>query len=183
MTMQAPASTLISTDEIREHFETDLSDDALSRVIAQMDSMIVERHGPHTGPITELVYSYENNSGMALSNSALVRISRPVASIDSLAVYESLSANAQAITLPPADYFIEARTTVRIMRRAPLRARVVYMPVDNTLARQRVLIQLCHAEARWQPVPLQGVDGAYAHYRKYQENLSQILESLREGLV
>ena len=207
MTQPPAPAPLISTDDLRLHVETGLPDAALEQVIAQMDALIVERHGPHDGPLTETVYPYSTRGtsgypgdsiGYAYGHhdyaygdagyfwadiSSHVRVNRPIASITSITAYDSYRADATATVIPADEYRVEGRLLVRLMRRYSPRVVIVYMPVDNRPARQRVLVQLVRSELRWAPVMAEGVDGASVTYRAYGLDQRAILESLRESLV
>ena len=187
------ASTLIAIDDLRYHVETGLPDTALERVVDQMDALIVERHGAHTGPLTETVYPYGYDGVMAYHHldgartvsglASHFRVARPIDTITSITAYDGYHIGATATVVPSTEYRVEGRTLVRLMQRWPPRVVVEYTPVDNTASRQRVLIQLVRAELRWAPVLAEGVDGATVSYRAYDTDQRTILESLREGLV
>ena len=190
MTMQPeqptapPASTLISTDDIKAHVESGLDDAGLERIIRQCDALIVGRHGAHAGPLTETLYAAGDGelASAFQASYARVRVSRPIASITSVSVYPTLEFNPEPAALAAADYYQEGRNAIRIRRRWPLRAQVVYEPVDNTSSRQRALIALVKAELRWEPVLAESLDGT-ASYRLYGLEQRAILDTIREGMV
>jgi len=126
---------LLTAADVRAHVETALDDVALQTIVDRVDADLVQRAGPHSGPLTETV------SGRTRS----AYVSRPIASITS--VREGATMAAETPALSPVDEYRAWPAEGRI-ERLPVGGsfaaivEVVYAPVDVTEQRKRVLLEL-----------------------------------------
>ena len=83
---------LLTSADVRAHIETDLDDTGLQTVIDRLDTELVQRAGPHAGPLVETL------AGGATS----VFLRRPIDTVTS--VREGASITPSTPTLAAADY-------------------------------------------------------------------------------
>ena len=126
---------LLTAADIRAHVETALDDVALQTVIDRVDADLVQRAGPHSGPLTETMTGRTRSA----------YVSRPIASVSS--VREGAIIAAETPMLSATDEYRLWPTEGRI-ERFPAGSsfatvvEVVYTPVDETDRRKRVLLEL-----------------------------------------
>jgi hypothetical protein len=127
---------LLTADQLREHIEVDLDDDALERILASEEQAIVQRFGAH-----------ETASETLMGRDRFVTLYRPAASITSVVEWDG----SESVTLHTSDYrfWFGGRAIERridgVNARATWAPRVVvtYVPADEAALRTRVLIDLC----------------------------------------
>ncbi len=126
---------LLTAADVRAHVETSLDDVALQRIIDRLDTDMILRAGPHSGPLTEVL------PGATPS----VYLGRPVASLTSVREGERIQLSTPALdlsldlTLWADEGRIERRPAAA--RFAPV-VEVVYDPVDDLDRRKRTLLEL-----------------------------------------
>lgn len=135
--------SLITTDELREHVETDLSDDALQRLIDANEKEIIRKFGAHA---TQIDYVEPGRSDCLF-------LSRPPSEITE--VVERWGDT--ETTLSADDYELIANWK-RLNRLStgtnPTsfwgdRVKVTYTPVDQNDERKGVLVDLCKLEIEY----------------------------------
>lgn len=137
------AASLITPAILREHVETDLSDDALQRIIDAEEAEIIRRFGENATQVEEF----------AVGGLPLLFLSRPVASITS--VVERVSDD--DTTLTTNDYHHDGRNVLRrIYTDADNpantwggRVTVTYVPRDMNAQRIKVLIDVCRLNLQY----------------------------------
>lgn len=164
---------LLTVTQILEHFETDLSNDALQRLIDSEDGEITRRFGAPTAQ-TETLRGGETH----------LFLSRLVSSITSI----SEEVNGTATTLAADDYDswwnqalerLEDGTNGRSTWGD--RVTVVYVPQDTTAQRKAALVQLVQLAVRYNGVHTESVgSGDYSatsyDYQRERERLFRKLE-------
>lgn len=136
---------LLTSANLRHHVETDLDDTALQTVIDRLEAELVQRAGPHTGPITEI------HSGRTAS----VFLRRPITSVASVREGDRIEPATPALTagsdyrLWPGEGRIErllAGAGLDLPVSNPPRfaavVEVTYTPIDDQPQRSRILLEL-----------------------------------------
>jgi hypothetical protein len=144
-------ASLLSPTQIRDHIETDLTDTALQRIIDGEEQAIVEAFGPHiTADETIQVSAMEASLGVTgeafpYGATSWIYPSRPIATITSI----TETVGSVDTILATSDYKIhDGRSIERLQTGTNPRAgwghrvRLVYVPVDTSALRIRVLIDL-----------------------------------------
>ena len=146
-------ATLLTVGELREHLETDLSDEALQRILNAEEAEIVRRHGP-TATQAETLDGGET----------LLFLSRTASSITS--VVETESDNLTQTTLASDDYrLLPAGKVERLVtgtNPASYWAHLVtvtYVPEDQAAQRRLVLVQLAMLAAKYNAMKSESVGG------------------------
>lgn len=168
---------LITPTELREHFETDLPDTAVQRVIDAEDAEIIRRHGS----LDSALEIFDGTKGKYLF------LSRPAQSIVSV----TYTINDQVpLVLDASDYqltngqqLLRYNFGTNPMSYWDYRNEVTYIPRDDAAQRTMVLIDLCKLSLQYQAVQGQTVgDYQYAMYSDYQTQYNRILSKLRRGM-
>ena len=162
------ASTLLTLAEVREHLETDLSDEALERLVDAADYDIIAVAGPHDGART-----VELNG-----NSCELLMPWPVFSIASVeesyhfSDYETVSAD---------DYSLAYNGRVLIHKTGwKPRVKVEYTPQATNAKRVTALLQLVALLIEYSPFSNQS-DGVYSQSRlTYASERNRMLNSVRQ---
>lgn len=121
---------LLTVDQIREHVETGLSDDALTRTMNAEEAYIIQMAGPNDGSLTVTV---DGGSWTAW-------LPKPASSITSIHEYYTNSANMTEVT----QYnVINGGRGIRKFTTAWERyVEVEYTPVSDDMLRMQALIEL-----------------------------------------
>lgn len=184
-------STLISPDDLREHFETDLDDLALQRLINDADELITSRYGAHAvdGDIEEEV----------LGSGSLLFLSRPAAAIIGIKEYRATLLGGAEVEeiLDTNDWRLSYRRQLQrlISGTNPWdywghRVLVTYTPQADNHQRTRVEIDLCRLAATYSGAIKSERAGDYSvtfaggttdAYLAYQREREAILKSLSNG--
>lgn len=146
-------ATLLTVGELREHLETDLSDEALQRILNAEEAEIVRRYGP-TATQTE----------MQQGGQTLLVLWRKAGSITS--VIETAIDNVTQTTLAANDYRLwPSGQLERLVTGthpaafwAPL-VTVTYVPEDQSAQRKGVLVQLAALAAKYNGLKSESVGG------------------------
>lgn len=159
---------LVLPADVRAHFETDLSDAALQRLIDDADQLIVKRFGPHasSGAINVEVFS---------EFSDVLYLTRPIAAVTSVT---ETKINGTQTALVPADYRIELGGSRLRRSTTPgfweYRVNILYTPVSDDKLRTRIELDLVKLAARYNAARTENV-GDYAatevDYEAERENL------------
>ena len=135
---------LITPTQLREHTETDLSDDALLRIIASEEAEIVRRYGPHdTAAETVRGGAYQ------------LVLNRAAQSVTMVTEYwggQAFEVLADEYRVVSGGYVLE-----RVAGVWPAVVDVEYLPVDTSPQRTRVLIDLCKLALQYNATTFEGV--------------------------
>lgn len=158
---------LLTASEVRQHVETDLDETGLQRIIDRADADLLQRAGPHVGPITETL---PGGGGSAF-------VARPIATLTSVREGERISG-----ATPALDLTLDVRLWAgegRLERR-PAGTRfdqiveVVYDPIDDSERRKRTLLELVRLDLSQSGRGKERV-GEYSYagldYRRHREAL------------
>jgi len=168
-------ATILSVAEVRDHVETDLIDDALTRLIEDADEEIIARGGAAAS------YPYDTPGGGARivlprKASAIVSISERILNTD--------------YALAAADYslFSDGRTLERrVDGTYPSsfwrgHVSIVITPVLETALRKRILIDLVKLAVAYSAISSKSVDGvSLTALPDYQVERNRILGGLSRG--
>ena len=179
---------LLTATDIRAHVETDLGDTALQAVIDRLEAELLQRAGPHTGPLVEIL-----SSG---ATSVFVR--RPLATVTSVREGARIDVNTPALTVET-DYRLwpDQGRVERLaggaafgLPRASLAPRfaalveVTYTPLDDQPQRQRILLELVRLDLAQSGRDTEAVGQDY-RYRglDYAAHREALLRDLRPFLT
>lgn len=174
---------LITKAQLQEHYETDLGDDALDRLIDAADREIVKRFGPH---------ATQTDTMRELRLSTAIFLSRRASSITS--VTEEIRSEDGLISetvLAEDDYKLR-RGNLLLERLADGTngrgtwgdvVTVIYVPADDNDLRIRVEIELCILSAEFDALDTERVGDYSSSRRKYEDEREGILAALRSGLT
>lgn len=167
--------TLLTSEQFEEHFETDLGDDALDRLLTDAEDTIVRRFGPHTTQVEWLDGLEE-----------LIFLQRRVSSITE--VVETI-ADEETI-LSADDYSLESYRILRReydgtngRRRWGDRVKVTYVPEDETGRRKRVQMDLVKLAIQHEGLKSAGVGNLRLDANDYQKRREEILMALHDPLA
>lgn len=128
-------ATLLTPDELLEHVESDLGDDALQRILDSEEGEIVARYGTLTS-VTE----------QHIGGGSLIVLGQRADSITSVTYYDGYT----AYPLPPEGgdatqyYRLANGSTLELFGRLDAeRFTITYVPADTAAQRRLVLVQLC----------------------------------------
>ncbi len=165
---------LLTSEQFEEHFETDLSDDAIDRLLNDAEADIIRKFGAHTSQI-EFVDGLER----------LIFLQRRVTSISE--IIETIAES--DTTLSADDYQIE---NSRVLRRLSAgtngrtrwgdRLKVTYVPESEADRRNRVQIDLVKLAIQHEGLTSSGVGNLRLDTKNYQERREEILSSLVDPL-
>jgi len=171
-------ATLLTTTQLQEHLQSDLSDDALQRLLDSEESEIIRRYGAHAAA----------NAMLAGGGDRLV-LPRQTASITT--VIETVSD--EDTTLSANDHRLWHDAVLERLDTGDNprdewgdRVTVTYVPEDRAAQRKLALVQLCKLAAAYEGLASEGVGGSdYSmtalDYRRERERL---LAALRpRGIV
>lgn len=175
--------SLISADEVRARISTDLSDPALQLVIDQEEAEITRRYGPHSDGVTTTVIEQiigNRGRGIALVNlesgrtflgrdsDAAVFTRRPIAAV--VTVKESLNGFVSSTILTASQYRV-ADEVAGVIERVSSGVRVgflsdvevSYIPIDDTMERKRILMELVRIATDRTALRAESVGGEYSY--------------------
>jgi hypothetical protein len=178
-------STYLSVAQFREFVQTDLVDDAVQRLLNANSLAIDERAGP-PGPIAMTIYPRQQR---------LLFFDRPIASITSITEFFPDPVGISGVVADATDYRL--RDGGRTLERWGYgthpadwwssRMEIVYVPVDDTAERVRVLVKLCQLDINRAPGISQTRIGEYmvqSRNEPYDDEREAILASLEpSGMV
>lgn len=170
---------LLTTDEVRQHVEADLSDEALGRLIDDCEAEIERRFGPLS---TEIAVYEEpgraNNLILERPADSITKVTETIVSSDG---------SEEETELETDDYKLIWEG--RFLKRLPGgtngrrwwgdRVEVEYAPEDESARRKRVLIDLVKLEVRYtasEDERLPDYSARSADYKKERERLLAALE-------
>ena len=183
-------STLLTVAELRTHVETDLVDNAVQRLLDDVDAEIIDRLGPlasqtevhSSGPLTETsLWSY-----VITGNGHHLYLRRKAASITS--VVERI--NQTNYTLGADDYLMlsDGRRVERLQGSTYPALEwsgiitIIYAPVDETASRKRLEADLVKLAAAYSALSSQSVgDVKLAGLSDYQAEREKLFRALRRN--
>lgn len=159
--------------ELREHVETDLSDDALTRILAAEEAAIVQRAGSASSE-TQYMTCYGTRE---------LRLRRDAASITEIGV--RAHADEDETALAADDYRLEPpRTLVRLGGGTNGasgwigKVRVLYVPTTDTELRERVLVDLCRLAVENRGLESERAGDTSQSFADYQRERNRLLDQL-----
>ncbi len=180
---------LITPAEVREHVETDRSDDALTLLIADAEASLVIRYGAnYPGPVALTRFLAD----LSLVTPTMLYLERPAESISSVTEFWGDPFNETETVLAPADYRLHygGRALERLGNATNPRwlwgHRVVisYVPVDDTAQRKRIGIDLVKLALRYNATKevVAGDTREYA-YDDYTQERANLLDELAQSVA
>jgi hypothetical protein len=168
--------SLITITEFREHYETDLSDTALQRIIDSQEALMVRRFGPH-----------ETQSQVFNPNySKVLYPYRRISSI--MSIVEKVGD--EETTLETDDYDVIA-TGRRIDRLSTGtnprtywegRVTVIYVPTGQADERKMVLIDLCKLTCEYNALKSENSGDYSMSQKEYKKERDELLSQLNDGI-
>lgn len=169
----------VTPDIIREHFETDLSDDALNRIIAAENAEIVTRYGDNSA-LTEQ-YNFMVNGHRTPVNRVWTK--QKIGAITSVKEGPTLKPEDLTTLTEGTDYLVinEDRAIERQDRCFDTRVEVVYTPLSDEARRDMVTIDLCKLTIQFNALDEEEVGDWDGNYLEYQKERESILSTLSAG--
>ena len=159
------ASTLITVGQLREHVETDLSDEALTRLLESADAEIIRAYGPHDGERTITLYLVLHQSPYLLT------IPSPAANVS------LITEGADDTVVEEEDYIVEYNG--RVLLKSKFRwlppVDVTYTPVADNPRRIVVLIDLVKLELEYRGLNTERVGSYSVTYMDHDKERQRIL--------
>lgn len=171
--------SLLTTDEIREHVETDLEDTALQLRIDEAEADIVRLFGAHTGAVTERFTPGPDDPYLF--------VSRDIDAGQAIVITETRNtyAGETAVVLAASDYAIEGDRQIRRKEGGTNSATswahmtaVTYTPADESARRKGVLIDLVKLACAYQAVQKAEIGDVTVWHVDYARERNAILRRL-----
>lgn len=174
---------LITKAQLQEHYETDLADDALDRVIDACDAEIVKRFGPHTLQ-TDTMREVQLSTSIFLSRRAttITSVTEEIRSEDGLIDETVLAADDYKLRRGNLELERLADGTNGRTRWGDI-VTVVYIPTDETALRTRVEIELCMLALEFDALDEERTGDYTSRRRKYEDEREGLLAALRGPLT
>ena len=165
------ASTLITVGQLREHVETDLSDEALTRLLESADAEIIRAFGPHDGERTVTLYPVLRQSPYLLT------LPSPAANVS------LITEGADDTVVEEEDYIVEynGRVLLKSKSRWLPPVDVTYTPVADNPRRIAVLIDLVKLEIQYRGLNTERVGSYSVTYMDHDKERQRILTRLRQN--
>lgn len=171
--------SLLSTDEIREHVETDLSDEALQLRIDEAEADIVRLFGANTGAVSE---RFTPGPG-----ELYLFTSRPIDTGETITIVETWDgpAGETDVTLAASDYEVEGSTQIRRKQGGmwssgswAVMVSVMYTPIGTNARRKGVLVDLVKLAVAYQGVQSSTLGDVAVGHVDYARERNGILRRL-----
>lgn len=171
----------------KEHFETDLVDTALQRLIDAEDSEITRRFGSDTS-VTE---QYLLATPMGLNGQEAQKVSQrriwtkqQIGTVTSVKEGPTLAAADLTTLVANTDYRVinNGRAIERIDTDFDRRVEIIYAPVTDVKRRDRVTIDLVKLAIQFQGLDREKVGDWEGEHKDYQKERESILRSLKSGI-
>ena len=175
-------AALIRADQLKEHVETDLSDDALDRLIDDADAEIVKRHGPH---VTQ-EDTFEN-----VAAATAIYLSRPASSITTVTEEIRNGDGAYTSTVLSADDYKLRRNNLQVERLSDgTNSRTTwgdvvtfeYVPAADNARRIRVTIDLVRLAITYNALETEDTGDYRTASLKHEDERDALLRGLATGL-
>ena len=165
------ASTLITVGQLMEHIETDLSDDALERLLESADTDITRGFGPHDGERTVTFYPVLSQSPYLLT------LPNPAASVS------LITEGTDDTVVDSDDYTVEynGRAVLKNKSRWLPPVDVTYTPIADNPRRIAVLIDLVKVEIQYRGLNTERVGSYSVTYMDHDKERQNILARLRQN--
>ena len=165
------ASTLITVGQLMEHIETDLSDEALTRLLESADAEIIRAYGPHDGERTVTFYLVLRQSPYLLT------LPSPAASVS------LITEGADDTVVDSDDYTVEynGRAVLKSKSRWLPPVDVTYTPIADNPRRIAVLIDLVKLEIQYRGLNTERVGSYSVTYMDHDKERQRILTRLRQN--
>lgn len=169
--------SLLSVSELRQHFQTDLVDDAIQRLIDDAEREIDERHG-------ELGTQTDTYRGEILAT--VIFLSRKAASISTVVEELRSGSDYEVTTLSSDDYQLrsDGRQIERLATGTNKRSTwgdvvtVTYQPADETIRRRRVTIDLVKLAAAYNALDSETTGDYAKRSLRYTDERASLISQL-----
>ncbi len=159
--------------EIFEHVETDLSAEALDRLIDDAEQEIIAQYGAHDSQVEEISLT---------CNTSMLFPTRPVVSVTS--IVEIVSGT--ETTLATDDYALRGggwmierlNTGTNLKASWARRVRVDYVPVDDSARRKRVIIDLVRLALQYNALKSEVIGDYESTSENYQDARLSLMSAL-----
>lgn len=174
---------LIRVDELKEHVETDLSDDVIDRLIDDADAEIVKRYGPHVTQID----TFEN-----VNAATAIYLSRNASAITSVTEEVRDGEGSYTETVLASDDYKLRRNNLSLERlRDGTNPRatwghvvtIVYVPDDDGTRRIRVEIDLVRLAIEYNALSTEDTGDYRSSSLRYSDERESLLRTLNTGLT
>ena len=167
------ASTLITVGQLREHVETDLSDDALERLVDSADAEMIRAFGPHDGELSVLV----------AGRGYRIWLPRPAKSITEIGEWAGWETPGDADPVSADKYSLEhgGRTIFRTDAPFMTNVQITYTPIADNPRRTQALIDLVKLELEYRGLNTERVGSYSVTYMDHDKKRQRILTRLRQN--
>lgn len=176
----------VTPTDFKEHFETDLSDAALARLISDAEAEVTLRYGSDTS-VTEQ-YSLAVPMGVGLADGQVIgrrRIwtQRKISSVTSVKEGPSLAAGDLTALVADTDYRViyDGHVIERIDTDFQRWVEIIYAPVSDSYRRDRVVIDLVKLAIQYDALSMERVGDWQGSHLDYQKERESILKTLNIG--
>lgn len=171
--------SLLTTTEIREHIDTDLSEAALQRLIDAAEDDITLRYGAHAeaGTVEEQFYPSEGETFLFPS--------RKVNTGSAIVITRQLDGESVATTADASEYAVDDPHRIRLLQSdvwADHVVTVTYTPVTDGDRRKGVLIDLVKLACRFEALQSSRMGDASVSHVEYERTRNAILGRLSTGI-
>ena len=149
------ASTLISLEDLRDHLETGLVDDALEQLVDDIDTDIIRLFGPHDGELT-----IKTRPGSFMKMAVLPR---PAASVASISHRHDLHTDETSIEVEDYELIHGGRALHKRWGFWHQNVTVTFTPVEDNKRRVQVLVDVARLELQFTGV-LRQQTGSYTEW-------------------
>lgn len=170
----------VTPDIVRAHFETDLADTALQRLIDAEDKEITSRYGSNA-TVTEQ-HTLETPDGQP-SPRNLIFAKQKIGSITSVKEGVTLSDDDLTALVADTDYRIiyNGVAIERVDTDFLQRVEIIYVPLTDEVRRDRVTVDLVKLGVQYQGLKSEKVGDYSASHADYQQERENVLSTLNSG--
>ena len=170
----------VTPDIIKAHFETDLADTALQRLIDAEDKEITSRYGSNTS-VTEQ-HTLETPDGQPARRSYIFT-RQWIGSITSVKEGVTLSDDDLTTLVADTDYrvMLNGLSIERVDTDFLQRVEIIYVPLTDESRRDRVTIDLVKLGVQYQGLKSEKVGDYSASHVDYQQERENVLSTLNSG--
>ena len=167
--------SLLTTDEIREHIETDLADTALQRLIDDAEAEIIQRYGAHAegGTVTE--------QHVVRSGERWIYPRRDVDVGAGIVVTRQHLGSSDVTTAEASEYVVDTGGAIRLLATGPWSDQLVtitYTPPTDAPRRKRVLVDLVRIAVRYDALSSSSLGDVSVSHLGYEQERSRVLSRL-----
>jgi hypothetical protein len=170
----------VTPDIVKEHFETDLADAALQRIIDAEDKEITSRYGSNTS-LTE-PYTLETPDGQP-ARRRYIWTKQKISSITSVKEGVTFAAGDLTTLVVTTDYRIlyDGRLLERVDTNFLQKVEIIYVPATDVKRRDMVTIDLVKLAIQNQGLKSEKVGDYSATFVDYQQEREKVLSTLNSG--